>query len=104
MSQEEPREYTEDEVREKFLKHIIDLIGYWHNLPAEKTMRERMEGLAFSILVSLDGESLAVPAFQVIPAPHPDDKDYLQSIGENWFPHNCDISGCLHDTFCRLQK
>ena len=69
------REYTLDEVRENLLHHVISCIRYWHTLPG-KNVRERLYGLAFSILVALDGEAGDLPGFLVIANPHPDDKGY----------------------------
>lgn len=91
------REYTEEEIREKFIKHIWSIIRYWKNESRAQTIDEKMEGLAFSILVMLDGESGDMPKFVVSPDPHPDDKDYHIENGENYFPENCDISGFLHE-------
>lgn len=102
-SAQKPRAYTENEVRNKLLDEIWMLIDYWHN--AERSDRERMEGLAFSILSALDGASLGLPKFIVAPDPHPHDKGWNQSEGENYFPENyalpihCDIAGGLHELF-----
>jgi len=99
---EQAREYTEDEVRDAFLAHVRDSIEYWHDLP-DQTCRERMRGLAFSILSTLDGSAMDLPAFIVAPSPHPDDKAFHQEIGENWWPENhnagvkASISGGLHE-------
>lgn len=103
------RELTEDEVRKQFLKLVWDYIEYWDKLP-DKTCRERLEGLAFGMLVILDGESAELPGFVVAPDPHPDDKEYHKERGENWFPENhesdtnCDIGGCLHELFFKAKK
>lgn len=102
---DEPRELTEDEVREQYLGLIQTYVRYWHNLP-NKTCRERMEGLAFSMLVILDGES-GLPGFIVAPCPHQDDKEYHKDQGDNWFPENhksnvkCDIAGEAAWAVCR---
>lgn len=96
------REYTPDEVREKVIDHVRDCVRYWETLP-DKTQHERLDGLAFSILVMLDGGVLGLPGFQVMACPHPDDKAYHQENGENWFadvPENKhDIAGCLHEIY-----
>lgn len=97
-----PREYTEDEVRQKFLQYIWALIDYWDKL--DKSKRDSLEGLAFSILSTLDGSALELPGFIVSPAPHAEDKDYLAGEGRNWFlPFDgddpCDIGGSLHEFF-----
>ena len=94
-----PREMTIEECQAAFLKHVWVLIDYWSKLPG-KTERERMDGLAFSMLVAIDGEAMAVPSFTLAPAPHPDDKEYRRSQGNNWWPPSgVDIAGPLHDQF-----
>jgi hypothetical protein len=103
----EPREYTEDEVREKFLKYCWSMVYYWENLP-DKTTSEKLSGLMFSLLSTLDGSSMELPSFIVAPLPHPGDKEYLKGNGENWFPENndesinADIGGSLHENFYRF--
>lgn len=105
---DEPREYTMDEIRQEFLEQVWTTIDYWHNLP-DKTCRDRMEGLAFSLLVILDGGT-SLPAFIVAPATHPDDKAFFISEDENWYPENydidikADISGPLHELFHSIRK
>ena len=95
--------YTEDEIREKFLRLVHSYIHYWHKIP-DASCLEKLEGLAFSILVILDGGT-SLPGFIVAPAPHPDDKKYCQKNGMRWYPQNhkseikCDIAGSLHEMF-----
>jgi len=101
---DQPREYTQAEARENFLRAVWTSIEYWNQVDGQ-TQRERLEGLAFSILVALDGYAGNLPHFMVIPDPHPDDKAFLRKCGENWYPENsvspsvCDISGEMHDLF-----
>lgn len=102
-----PRQYTEDEVREMFLRHVWLMIDYWDANKQDK--REAMEGLAFSILTTLDGCAMALPGFAVIPQPHPDDKQFCIGEGENWFPpfdttNPCDIGGGLHEVFHNFRR
>jgi len=104
-SEGEPREYTREEVKEKFLKYIWGLIEYWEKETNRSDLRKQMEGLAFSILVLLDGGSIVLPGFIVCPYPAPEDKDYCKDQGCNWFPEShellpkCDIGGGLHEWF-----
>lgn len=94
------REYTQQEVRDNFLRHVRAIVDYWSNQPGKP--RDHISGCAFSILVALDGGSAEFPGFRVIPYPHPDDKSYCQSQGENWYPNDgCDIAGCLHEYLFR---
>jgi len=107
---DKPREYTMEEVREIFLNHVNNMVHFWNDQD-EGNQLDRLNGLAFSILVALDGGSSGCPGFIVAPHPHPDDKEYCEKkTGENWYPQNnsaqvkCDISGCLHETFCKKDK
>lgn len=96
------REKTVDEIRQEFLEHIGVIIHYWETLP-DTTVHERLSGLVFSILSTLDGCSGGMPGFIVAPSPHPDDKEYNIAEGENYYPQNHesdvkgDIAGGLHE-------
>ena len=99
-------EKTKEQVRDEFLRHVMTLAHYWAD--TKRDVREACEGTAFSILAMLDGESASMPKFIVAPAPHPDDKEYLDSHGNDYYPDNvdsnvrCDISGGLHDRFAQM--
>lgn len=103
----EPKEWTEDEVRNRLLDHFWMLIDYWDRESRATTPREKLEGLAFSILSTLDGESIPVPGFIVAPHACAEDKEYHISQGENWYPENhqldglikSDLGGGLHEHF-----
>lgn len=100
----EPREMTTNECRERFLGHVAATVRYWDHEPV--TCREKLEGLAFSILVAIDGDA-SLPAWILAPFPHEEDKAFNQSEGENWYPENstdavtADISGGLHEQIHR---
>jgi hypothetical protein len=103
-----PRQFTEDEVRNNFLKHLKGLAAYWEKVEG-RTCLEKIEGAIFSTLVALDGEADGLPSFIVAPYPDPSDKNFCKDEGENWYPQNnnkvvCDISGSLHDTFAKMKK
>ena len=103
-TQEEPRAYTAEEMRAQFLSVVRGYVDYWENLPG-KSVHERLEGLAFSILVVLDGEAVDFPGCDVIPRTHPDDKEWHIERGENWFPEGVDIcNGEFHSEFLNPQK
>lgn len=44
-----------NEVIENFMKELTDNIDYWDSLSQQKTCKEKLESLTFSILVMLDG-------------------------------------------------
>ena len=99
MTDTEPRAYTPDEVQGMLLDHIWNLIDYWNDLDTERDRRERMSGLAFSILSMLDGCSMGLPGFLVTPIPHSSDKEYHRDEGQNWFPEDKPDLGMLHEAF-----
>lgn len=83
----EPRQYTAEEVRDMLISAIWENIEYWEHESRQSTVRDKLEGLAFSILSMLDG-SQHLPGFVLITETHPSDKDYFKSQGKNWFPEN----------------
>ena len=99
------REYTHDECRSMFIEHLWTMIDYWNTVPpiqgeTPATQRDRLSGLAHSILSTIDGVSMSLPAFLLIPAPHHDDSEYHKERGENWWPKGNrapDIGGSLHE-------
>jgi len=98
------REYTQKEVEEQFTTYITSCIHYWENEKRVPDIRGKLKGLAHSILVGIDGESLNLPKFILAPDPHPDDKPDNTRQGRNYFPENhkskvkCNISGELHES------
>lgn len=95
-----PREMTPEECRDELLSHVHRLIAWWLNESRAVTPREKMEGLAFSILSALDGCAGALPRFAVTPSPHPEAAAYHRGRGENWWPTGCDL-GPLQEHFHR---
>jgi len=93
------REFTTDEVKEQFINHVKMLIEYWDKIE-NKTTKEKLNGFAHSLLATIDGSSVDLPAFVLAPSPHIDDKRYHIENGENYYSENnnvkCDISGNLH--------
>ena len=100
----EPTAFTEDEIREKFLRYVWGLITYWNgegesNVGKHTPSRRKLEGLAFSIMSTLDGCSMNFPRFSVMAYPHESDEQYHKDSGERWYPKGVDIAGCLHELF-----
>ena len=99
---DKPRPYTEEEIRAAFLSHVRAMVRYWSTQAG--TSREQCEGLAFSILSTLDGNAAMLPGFRVIADPHPTDQAYHEGEGENWYPpasEGVDIAGGLHEQLGR---
>ena len=61
------------------------------------TTREKMEGMLFTILSSLDGSSVSIPGFKIIANTHEDDKQYHIGLGVNYYNDKRDIGGYLHE-------
>lgn len=109
MPDDDGHELTEDEVRAAFLDNVWNTIEYWEKLPetadGPKTVRDRISGAVFSVLVALDGGCMALPKFIVAPDPHPEDREYHQEHGDDWYPENHgvevtgDLAGSLHELF-----
>ena len=101
----EPRAKTKQEMQKEFLDHLHANATYWANLP-DRTPQERCDGVIFSILVTLDGGSMALPAMDVSFHPHPNDKEFLKSQGEDWYEPNIIINNdCqLHELWFSLNK
>lgn len=88
----EPRAYTPDEMREQLAAAIRSIVRYWAIMPniramtgTEVTNLDRCEGVAHSILATLAGDTLGLPAFTISADPHPDDKEFHIENGLNWF-------------------
>lgn len=101
----EPRAKTKEEVVEEFLDHIRGMITYWEKEDRRPDVHGKLEGLAFSILVALDGGSMDMPGFDLTPNPHPSDKECLKERGENWYEPIVINDDCqLHERFYRERK
>ena len=96
------REMTRAEVQDEFLNCIRLLAVYWSTMENVRGLatEDVIDGIVFSILAILDGEHGTLPAFRVIPNPHPNDKAFAKGLHENWFPApsiDYDIAGDLHE-------
>lgn len=92
----EPRALTPKEVRTKFLDHIHAMVDYWLKEDRQPDVKDKLDGLAFSILADIDGSSFGLPAFDLVARPHPDDKAYLRGQGENWIEDGTVINADCH--------
>jgi hypothetical protein len=101
----QPRAKTKQEVVDELIDHISGMIKYWENEDRRPDIRGKLEGLAFSILVMLDGGGMSLPSFDMIPNTHPSDKEYHKEHGESWYPSiviNDEVQ--LHELFARRKK
>lgn len=94
-----PRAYTDQEVAKQIVEAFAHNAEYWAKTPSGGTVEERCHGLAFSLLSTLDGSSLNLPAIDLVPAPHPDDKEWHISRNENYYDPNTVVSFALHEMY-----
>lgn len=73
-----------------FLGAVRDAANFWGSLK-DKTPQEIADGVAFSILVALDGDTVGCPPFKV------------QRLGERG-EVGPDIAGQLHDDFSNMKR
>ncbi|MNU27288.1 hypothetical protein D3C71_156740 [compost metagenome] len=101
-----PRAYTSDELRDKFLHEVRTIAAYWAGLPDHDratgkamTVRDRCDGVAFSILALLDGTTLDIPGIDLVFQPDEEDKEYYIQNGENWIEPGTVVSTTLRHHF-----
>ena len=102
IKKSKPKEYTTKEVQEKLIKHLWGVLEYWYSESSVPSTRDKMEGLLFSILSTLDGSSVGMPGFKMIPSVEPSDKKFHIEFGENWYNDEEDIGGYLHELLHRF--
>lgn len=95
------RPFTEEEVLEAFMDQARGYARYWAREP-NKTREEMCMGLLHSLLVIIDGES-ALPAFDLVVRPHPDDKQYAIDEDSDYYEDGQVINknAMLHDSLYR---
>jgi hypothetical protein len=105
-----PRAYTSDELRDKFLHEVRTIAAYWAGLPDHDratgkamTVRDRCDGVAFSILSVLDGATLDIPGIDLVFQSAEEDKEYYIQNGENWIEPGTVVSTTLRYHFSRQE-
>lgn len=101
---EKPRPWTSDETADQIVSHCARMAEYWATTPNGGTLEERCHGVAFSLLSGLDGSSMNIPPFDLVPSADESDRDYHIENGENYYiPENV-VSTALHERYHRIQK
>ena len=96
-------EMTYEQVREAFVNGVSFWIDYWLDEDKTPETKDKLEGLASSIMCMLDGHTVTFPAFIVAPLPSEADKKFSIELKNDWYPKNCsdnikcNISGRLKD-------
>jgi hypothetical protein len=103
VADDKPRAHTAEEGRDKVLELVASYVDYWDKEARVTTSKEKLEGLAFSIMVIFDGGT-GLPGFTVKANPHRDDKAYHIKNGENYFDPKLDIAGGLHEHIHKFFK
>ena len=91
------KELTKEEVQEKIFAYLDNMIDFWITEKTHPSVREKMEGLIFSVLVMIDGESAMLPPYKLEPSISLPD-------GEEWIDSGIDIAGGLHDSWYKKNK
>lgn len=110
-----PRAWTREEMTEQLLHHFIGMVDYWDSVDiiqvGPMSQKERMHGLLFSILSTLDGSSMGIPGFILTPSVTAEDQQFNEAIGENWWPvwegeipDEYTINYPLHEILTRMNK
>lgn len=82
-AKEEPREFTQKEVRENFLFVMLDILDTWQDKKGKA--KEKLEGMMLDVLRVLDGHHPDLPVLELIPNPLKDDKEYSIKNGKNYY-------------------
>ncbi len=93
---------TKEESRQMFLSAVSDAYWYWSQLE-DRTEKERLDGLAFSLMNIFDGTSGGFTcAIDLVLRPHPDDKDFFMVEGADYMEDGLVINDdvYLHDLWC----
>jgi hypothetical protein len=98
--------YTEQEIRDMFIKHVQETVKYWVELYPNDA-KQAAEGAVFSTLSLLDGSSMEMPGFLVIPHTTDEDNAFSAQYGHRPYPvaapevleRSVDIAGELHSAF-----
>jgi hypothetical protein len=100
---DEPKARTAEELRDNFMDTCRNLVDYWASVQVDRdTRHERLSGLLHSFLCIFDGVSGGMPAFDIVASPHPDDREFHRSEGEDWIEPGTVINDCmLHELLYR---
>jgi hypothetical protein len=103
--------YTADEIRSMFLTYVKDIVKYWVKQHPNDA-KQAAEGAVFSTLSTLDGSSMELPGFLIIPNAQEEDNKFNADYGKRPYPiapaelvnEAVDIGGSLHELFYQEQE
>jgi len=88
-------QYSKEEVLDMFMANIRLVTRHW-SMQKGLTDKERCEGLASSILTTIDGRSGGFPcALDLVARPHPDDKQFAIDNDDKYIEDGTVINDCL---------
>ena len=86
-----PRPYTAEELRSQFLGQVHSIVAYWARQDVSR--REIADGVAFSLLSLLDGDSPGMPPCDLVCRPHATAQAFLEEEGESWIRDGTLLNG-----------
>lgn len=109
------RPFTAKEIQKQIISYFRHSAEHWAKaVPRDPvslsqgrqfTVAERCNGVAFDILVLLDGRIGAYPAFDIYPAPHPDDKQACIELGQTYYDPETKVNDVLlHEMYFKGRK
>lgn len=97
------KEMSKEEGVKALLEAMANIALFWgttHN----QTQLSACNGVVFSTLSMLDGSSTGLPAFSLHPQPHPEDKQYSQENGQDWWGESAiNDNVYLHEMWSKFQ-
>lgn len=103
------RQLLPAECRARLFAHLGALVAYWRDLPEAQLLagnpdgdvtQERLTGLLFSFLSTMDGSSLSIPGFQLVPNVRDEEQDEGIAAGEEYWPREAINRGVeMHAAF-----
>jgi hypothetical protein len=97
------RAFTKEEVRNQFLDMVRAQVRFWQECADDRTEKEKISGVAFSILCLIDGVVGLFPGSDIVMRPHPEDESFHRERGENFIPDglvindDCQLHGLLRE-------
>lgn len=100
----EPRAYTAEETRDKFLKTLASIAEYWGGLKDQSPM-DAVNGVVFSMLALIDGSNMGFPGLRLYPETADEDEAYHRGLGENYYDRQTLVNDApLHELWFEYQR
>lgn len=92
------REKLPDEVRDELIRTMRHRIRHSLTYSDPNDKAAQTDAALHAVLCIFDGVT-GLPAFDLVVKPHPDDKEYNETLGQDWYPSGVVINGnqYLHD-------